>query len=56
MTGGSDSRANAPRWHASRDAPRHKSALRRPLKAGRRASRNACPRRAREREPSALPA
>ncbi|NVL60554.1 DUF1534 domain-containing protein, partial [Pseudomonas syringae pv. actinidiae] len=24
-----DSRANAPRWHAFRDAPRHKSAPRR---------------------------
>ncbi|MCF5586298.1 DUF1534 domain-containing protein, partial [Pseudomonas syringae] len=55
-TAGSASRANAPRSHLSRDAPRHKTALRRPRKAGRRASRNACPRRAREREPSALPA
>ncbi|MCF5468610.1 DUF1534 domain-containing protein [Pseudomonas syringae] len=45
-----DSRANAPHWHASRDAPRHKSTPRRTFQVGRRASRNAFPREARERE------
>ncbi|PYD20630.1 hypothetical protein DND36_23100 [Pseudomonas savastanoi pv. glycinea] len=44
-----DSRANAPRWHAFRDAPLHKSAPHRTFQVGRRASRNAFPRRARER-------
>ncbi|PBP52451.1 hypothetical protein CCL18_24060, partial [Pseudomonas syringae] len=37
-------RANAPRWHAVRDALRHKFAPRRTLKIGRRASRTASPR------------
>ncbi|MCF5223178.1 DUF1534 domain-containing protein [Pseudomonas syringae] len=41
-----DHRANAPRWHASRDALRHKSELQRALKIGRRASRTAYRRRA----------
>ncbi|AXH59214.1 DUF1534 domain-containing protein [Pseudomonas amygdali pv. lachrymans str. M301315] len=39
-----DYRANAPRWHAFRDAPRHKSAPLRTIKSGRRASRTALPR------------
>ncbi|PBP38818.1 hypothetical protein CCL14_16445, partial [Pseudomonas syringae] len=42
-------RANAPRWHAFRDALRHRSALRHPLKIGRGASRAALPRGAWER-------
>ncbi len=37
-------RANAPRWHACRDALRHKSAPRRTFRIGRRASRKAFPR------------
>ncbi|MCF5501045.1 DUF1534 domain-containing protein [Pseudomonas syringae] len=42
-------RSNAPRRNAFRDAPRHKSALRRAFRIGRRASRNALPRGAWER-------
>ncbi|AXH55163.1 DUF1534 domain-containing protein [Pseudomonas savastanoi pv. phaseolicola] len=41
---GVEYRANAPRWHASRDAPRHRSAQQHPLKVGRRGFRNAFPR------------
>ncbi|PBQ18267.1 hypothetical protein CCL09_10205 [Pseudomonas congelans] len=37
-------RANAPRWHAVGDAPRHKSAPRCTVRIGRRASRTAFPR------------
>ncbi|MCF5468825.1 DUF1534 domain-containing protein [Pseudomonas syringae] len=39
-----DYRADAPRWHASRDAPRHRSTPHCVLKVGRRASRTALPR------------
>ncbi|KAA8695052.1 DUF1534 domain-containing protein [Pseudomonas caricapapayae] len=39
-----DYRAHAPRWHAFRDALRHKSAPHRMFKIGRRASRAAFPR------------
>ncbi|MCF5164832.1 DUF1534 domain-containing protein [Pseudomonas congelans] len=41
---GTDSRANARRWHVVRDALRRNSAPLRTLKVGRRASRNAFPR------------
>ncbi|NAO51115.1 DUF1534 domain-containing protein [Pseudomonas syringae] len=41
---GVESHANAPRWHASRDAPRHRSAQQLPLRVGRRGFRNALPR------------
>ncbi|KAA8694132.1 DUF1534 domain-containing protein [Pseudomonas caricapapayae] len=41
---GTDSRANALRWHAIHDALRHSSAPHRALKVGRRVSRNAFPR------------
>ncbi|MCF5475822.1 DUF1534 domain-containing protein [Pseudomonas syringae] len=44
-----DYRSNAPRGNAFRDAPRHKSALHRAFRIGRRASRNALPRGAWER-------
>ncbi|QED82594.1 DUF1534 domain-containing protein [Pseudomonas savastanoi] len=44
-----DYRANALRWHAVRDALRHRSAPRCRLKIGRGASRAALPRRAWER-------
>ncbi|MCF5474384.1 DUF1534 domain-containing protein [Pseudomonas syringae] len=39
-----DARANAPRWHAFRDAPRHNSVPHRALNFGRRAPKNAFPR------------
>ncbi|ARA83713.1 hypothetical protein B5U27_01290 [Pseudomonas amygdali pv. lachrymans] len=44
MTYQDDYRANAPRWHAVRDALRHKFAPHRILKIGRGASRTAFPR------------
>ncbi|MCF5466668.1 DUF1534 domain-containing protein [Pseudomonas syringae] len=44
------SRADAPRWHAFRDALRHESTPHHTFKVGRRASRNAFPRGAWERE------